>query len=155
MPLGRSYRKIRRFFEKFFLIDDTPFKVAAGAALGIFLGIVPGEGVITTLILASVLRFNRLSATAGVLATNMWTTAVVLPLAAVIGGFLFQVSPSELIQSFDSTYHLGWEFFLSKIILKELVFPIVVGFVIAASAISLVFYFLLYSLLKYRKIKFK
>ncbi len=155
MPLNKLYRKVRRFFEKFFLIDDTPHKVAAGAALGIFLGIVPGEGVLTTLVLASIFRFNRLSATAGVVATNMWTTAAVLPFAAVIGGFLFGTDPSSLIQNFRSTYHLGLKFFLSKLILLDLVLPLAVGFIVAALAVSLVFYFLLYFSLKYKKIKFK
>lgn len=148
-------QKTRRFFEKFFLIDDTPHKVAAGAALGIFLGIVPGEGVITTLVLASLFRFNRLSATAGVLATNMWTTVIFLPIAATIGGFLFRMSPSNLIKNFDSTYHLGLKFFLSKLILADLVLPLAVGFVIAALATSLIFYSILYFSLKYKRIKFK
>lgn len=153
--MKKSYQKTRRFFEKFFLIDDTPHKVAAGAALGIFLGITPGEGVLTTLVLASLFRFNRLSSTAGVLATNMWTTVVFLPIAATIGGFLFHMSPGNLIQNFDSTYHLGLKFFLSKLILMDLVLPLAVGFIIAALVTSLAFYFLLYFSLKYKKIKFK
>ncbi len=81
--------RIKIFFKKFFLINDTPHKIAAGAALGIFLGIVPGEGVMTTLVLASLFRFNRAAALIGVLATNMWTTLAVLPLAAGVGSFLF------------------------------------------------------------------
>lgn len=155
MPLNTFYRKTRLFLEKFFLIDDSPHKVAAGAALGIFLGIIPGEGVIATLVLASLFRFNRLSATAGIFATNMWTTIVFLPIAAAIGGFLFHMNPSNLIQNFDSTYHLGLKFFLSKLILMDLVLPLVVGFIIAALVTSLIFYFILYFSLKYKRIKFK
>jgi uncharacterized protein (DUF2062 family) len=144
--------KIKKFFKQFFLINDTPHKIAGGGALGMFLGIVPGEGVLTTLALASIFRLNRLSATAGVLSTNMWTTFIVLPGAAAIGGFLFDTSGKELIKEFDQTYHLGLKFFLSKAILLDVALPLLVGFFIIAGSISLSFYFLLYYLLKTKKV---
>lgn len=147
-------RKIKQFLRQFFLINDDPHKVAAGAALGIFLGIVPGEGLITTLILSSIFRFNRLSAIAGVLATNMWTTAVVLPLAAGVGGILSGASGRELMADFDRTYHLGWKFFLSKTILFDIALPLVAGFFIVAGIIAFAFYILLYYLLVNHKIRF-
>lgn len=147
-------QKIKFFFRQFFLINDAPRKIAAGAALGIFLGIVPGEGLITALVLASIFKLNRLSATAGVLATNMWTTAVTLPLAAGVGGILSGANGRELISDFNHTYHLGWKFFLSKAILLEVAFPLVAGFFIVAGIIALAFYFLLHYLLVNHKIKF-
>ncbi|MFZ2193449.1 MAG: DUF2062 domain-containing protein [Candidatus Moraniibacteriota bacterium] len=143
-------KRISAFLKKFFLIDDTPHKIAAGAALGIFLGIIPGEGVLATLVLASLFHFNRLSATAGVLAFNMWATVVILPISAGVGAFIFQTNPQELIANFNSTYKLGLKFFLSKIIFFELVLPLIVGFLITAGIIALVFYFLIYFLLKYK-----
>jgi len=153
--MKKTLYKIKTFIKRFFLIDDSPHKVAAGAALGIFLGIIPGEGVTASLVLAYIFRLNKLSATAGALSTNMWGTAAVLPLAAGIGGFLFGIDPSTLIENFKSTYQLGFKYFLSKIIFFSLLLPLIVGFIIAAGIISLAFYFLLYFLLKYRKIKFK
>jgi uncharacterized protein (DUF2062 family) len=145
--------KIKNFFRKFFLINDTPHKIAAGAALGIFLGIVPGEGVLTTLVFASIFRLNRLAATAGVLATNLWTTAVVLPLAAAVGGFLFGVKERMLIKNFHDAYHLGYKYFLSKVILLDVALPLVVGFFVVAGIISVFFYFILKYLLIRRKTK--
>lgn len=145
----------KAFFKKFFLIDDSPHKVAAGAALGIFLGIVPGEGVVSTLVLASLLHFNRLSATAGVLLTNMWGTVLVMPLAAFFGGKIFGVDPGKLVENFNSTFDLGFKYFFSKIIFLDLLLPLIVGFVIVSGTIALGFYFLLYFLLKYHKIRFK
>lgn len=146
--------KIKQFFRQFFLINDNPHKVAAGAALGIFLGIVPGEGLLTSLILASIFRLNRLSATAGALAANMWTTAVVLPPAAGVGGILSGTNSRELMAGFDHAYHLGWKFFLSKTILFDVALPLVIGFFIVAGIIALAFYFLLYYLLVNHKIRF-
>lgn len=147
--------KIKQFFLHFFTLKDTPHNIAAGFALGTFLGIVPGEGVATTLIVASLLRFNRASATIGVLATNMWGTVIVMPIAAAVGGFLFGTTPSYLVQQFDQTYHLGFRFFLSKVIFFDLALPMFVGFILVAGAISLVFYFLLYFILKYKKVSVK
>jgi uncharacterized protein len=152
MYMATIWQKIKSFFLRFFTLKDTPHKIAAGFALGTFIGIVPGEGVATTLILATLFRLNRASATAGVLATNMWGTFVVLPLVTLVGGFLFGVTSGHLTQQFDQTYHLGLRFFLSKAIFFDLALPLIVGFIIVAGAISLTFYFVLYFLLKYRKL---
>ncbi|MFZ2835138.1 MAG: DUF2062 domain-containing protein, partial [Candidatus Moraniibacteriota bacterium] len=85
-----------------------------------------------------------------VLAFNMWATVVILPISAGVGAFIFQTNPQELIANFNSTYKLGLKFFLSKIIFFELVLPLIVGFLITAGIIALVFYFLIYFLLNYK-----
>ena len=148
-------RKILAKFKKFFLIDDTPHKVAAGFALGVFWGIMPGEGVGTTLVTAYILRFNRLSATAGVLASNMWTTFFVLPLATIAGGFVFRVSPEFLMNSFHETYDLGWRYFFTETIFLKILTPFFVGFFIVSFAIALLSYLLVYFVLKYEKMRFR
>ena len=147
--------KTKIYIKQFFLIHDTPHKVAAGFALGVFWGIMPGEGVATTLITAYILRFNRFSATAGVLASNMWMTFVVLPLATMTGGFLFNIKPQELVDNFNATYALGWKYFFSELIFLKILTPFFVGFFIVSISIALFFYFLLYFLLKYEKVRFK
>ncbi|MCX6761888.1 MAG: DUF2062 domain-containing protein [Candidatus Moranbacteria bacterium] len=147
--------KTKKYIKRFFLIDDTPHKVAAGFALGVFWGIMPGEGVGTTLVTAYLLRFNRLSATVGVLASNMWTTFFILPLAAIFGGLVFRVSPDFLINSFHETYDLGWKYFFTETIFLKILTPFFVGFFIVSIAIALFFYFLLYFLLKYKKVRFR
>lgn len=143
--------KIKKFFQHFFTLKDTPNNIAGGAALGVFLGIVPGEGVATTLIIASILKLNRASATAGVIATNMWATLAVLPLATFIGGRIFGISPAQLSSEFNNTVHLGFRFFLSKAIFFDLALPLIVGFIITAGSIALIFYSIIYFLLKYKK----
>jgi uncharacterized protein (DUF2062 family) len=153
--MNKFFLKTKTFIKKFFLIDDSPHKVAAGAALGIFLGIVPGEGVGATLLLSTLFRFNRLSATAGVLSINMWGTVLFLPFAAAVGGLLFGIDSSTLIQNFYDTYNLGIRFFFSKIIFFDLLLPLIVGFLVSAGIFSLAIYFLLYLLLKFKKLKFR
>lgn len=145
--------KIKQFIKQFFLINDAPQKVAGGAAVGIFLGIVPGEGVLATLVVASIFRINKLAATAGVLAVNMWTTALVLPLAAMTGCALFGIEYQVLIDQFYSSYKAGYKTFLIGTVFFDIALPLLVGFFIVAGAISAVFYFLLYFILKRKHIE--
>jgi len=146
--------KIKQFFRKFFLINDTPHKVAAGAALGIFLGIIPGEGVTASIVVALLFRLNRLAAITGALATNMWTTFLVLPLAAWLGGKIFGIEYHDLINDFKATYELGWKCLLSKVVFFDVALPLAVGFIVVAGIIALIFYFVIYYLLKNHKIEF-
>ena len=148
--------KLKQFIKRFFLIDDTPEKVAGGAALGIFLGIFPGEGVLSTLFFATVFRLNKLSATAGVLAFNMWTTFLLLPPSVAIGSFLFRRNYAELMHQFSQIREANTikeTFFLSLSIFSASALPILVGFLITAGAISIGFYFLLFFILKRNHIK--
>lgn len=144
-------KRIRDYIKKFFLIDDTPHKVAGGAALGIFLGIVPGEGVLATLFLAYIFRLNRLAALAGVLSVNMWTLIFVLPIAATIGGIIFHIDPRTLSESFHHSASLGWEFLFSWNVFREVAWPLLVGFVVFAGSVAALVYFGLLFLLIKRK----
>jgi uncharacterized protein (DUF2062 family) len=149
------WQKIKKLFLKFFLINDTPQKVAGGAALGVFLGMIPGEGVTASLVLSSIFRLNRLAAITGALATNMWTTFFVLPIATFVGAFLFNKNSHELIQHFNQNYHLaGYKFFLSKVAFFDLALPLLVGFLVTAGIIALLAYFILLYLLKNHKMEF-
>jgi uncharacterized protein (DUF2062 family) len=144
--------KFKKFLKKFFLINDTPHKVAGGAALGIFLGIIPGEGVLAALLFSSIFRLNRLAATAGVLAANMWSTVIILPVAAYVGAFIFGESAGNLMATFENSRHLGFKFFLSGTIIFKLAIPLMAGFLLTSAVISLGFYFFIYFLLKKHKI---
>jgi uncharacterized protein (DUF2062 family) len=142
--------------KQFFLIDDTPHKVAGGAALGVFLGMTPGEGVLATLFFAYIFRFNRLAALAGVLAVNMWTTVLALPVAATIGGLMFRIEPQMLSNSFHESLSIGWHYLFSWNVLRETAIPLLAGYAIFAGFVAAVIYFsLLYLLIKKKRIKEK
>jgi len=143
--------KIKTSVRKFFLINDTPHKIALGFALGVFLGIVLGEGVTMSLILSSIFGLNRLAATSGALATNMWSTAVILPLAAEIGTLISGENYSSLVAQFQANYHLGYKFFLSKYIFFEIVLPLAIGFTLAALVVAFLAYATVWFLMKNRK----
>jgi uncharacterized protein (DUF2062 family) len=148
--------KFRQLLEKFFLINDSPQKVAGGAALGIFLGIFPGEGILSALFFSAIFRLNKLSATAGVLAANMWATFIFLPPSVAIGSFLFRRDYSELMGQFNRFHQadtIKETFFLSLSIFSASALPILVGFLITAGAVSIGFYLLLLFLLKQKHIE--
>ena len=141
------------FFRRFFLIDDTPHKIAAGAAIGIFLGIAPGVGIAATLVVSSIFRVNRLAAITGVLATNTWSLIVALPLSATVGGCLFGGDKSYLIEKFSLYYQLGYKVFLKKEILFDIVLPLAVGFIVVSGLSALFCYLAILSLIKLHRNK--
>jgi uncharacterized protein (DUF2062 family) len=149
-------KRIRDYIKQFFLIDDTPHKVSGGAALGAFLGIIPGEGVLATLFFAYIFRLNRLAALAGVLAFNMWTTFIALPAAAAIGGLIFRIDPRTLSNDFHETLSLGWQYIFSWNVLRETAIPLLTGYIVLAGSVAAIIYFgLLYLLIKRKKLKEK
>ncbi|OGI16413.1 MAG: hypothetical protein A3J63_01880 [Candidatus Moranbacteria bacterium RIFCSPHIGHO2_02_FULL_40_12b] len=147
-----AIEKIKKIFKKFFLINDTPHKIAGGMAVGIFCGIIPGLGIIFTLILSSLFRLNRASALTGFLITNVWLTTFLLYPAAIFGGFIFNEDPGKNILDFREIYRNGFINFLESGIIVKMAFSLLFGFLFVAGFISIAFYFLLYFFLKKKKI---
>ena len=139
---------MKRFFKQFFRIKDTPHKIAAGAAAGIFLGVLPGPGVTASVVVASIFKMNRLAAIAGALATNHWTTIFMFPVAAAVGCFIFGENRAIIIEQFNQIYSLVFKFLFSKEVLFDIVLPLTVGFVAVSGAIALICYLLTFSLIK-------
>jgi len=107
------------------------------------------------LLFATIFRLNKLSATVGVLAFNMWATFLLLPPSVAIGSFLFRKNYSELIKQFNQFHQtdtIKETFLLSLSIFSASALPILVGFLITAGAVSIGFYFLLYFVLRRRHI---
>ncbi len=146
--MDKNQKKFIRFLYRFFTLNDTPHCIAAGAAVGLFMGILPVEGVITSLLIATIFRLNRAAAMISVAAANIWAMIATLPLAAAIGSFIFGMNPAELVNQFHQTYRNGWGYLLTKESFFKLTFPLITGYVIAGGIISLAFYFFLYFILK-------
>ena len=149
--MAKRKNRLLRFLEKFFTLDDTPHNIAAGAAVGLFMGILPIESVSSSLIITTLLGFNRAAALISVAASNVWIMVAVLPLAALSGGTIFGTSPAQLSNQFSQTYRSGWGYFFTKTSFYRLALPLLLGYFIVGAIISLAFYFSLYVLLKNRK----
>lgn len=148
--MTKTFLRLKSLFLKFLLIDDSPHKIAAGAALGVFWGIMPGEGIGTAIVTATVFRLNRISAMIGVAATNGWSTLFVLPIAIAVGSFLFGTGPGELKSNFIDTYRSGLGHFLTEEAFSGLILPLIAGFLAISLALSLLAYAAAYFFIRSR-----
>lgn len=150
--MNRFRKKYISFAQRFLTLDDTPHRIAIGASVGLFMGILPIESISASLITTAIFSLNHAAALIGVAAMNIWATIVVLPLAAIVGGNLFGASSAELADQFYQTYQSGWGYFFTKAAFLNLAAPLLVGYIIVSTIISVAFYFFMYSILKCRKV---
>jgi uncharacterized protein (DUF2062 family) len=97
--------RCRRIFRYIYLrlvrVGGDPVHVALGFALGVFLGVFPtfGIGIPLSLLFASLLRWNRVSAVLGSLVMNPLTTPFFWTLSGVVGAAIFRADASRLFAS--------------------------------------------------------
>jgi uncharacterized protein (DUF2062 family) len=87
----RAYRWLRYMKIRFVRINDSPEKIAKGAALGIFLGIFPtfGLGFVLAWVGSAVMGWNKAASVLGSFIMNPLTIPFFWTLSAVAGGFIF------------------------------------------------------------------
>ena len=80
--------------------NDSPPRVSAGVAVGVFLGIFPtfGLGLVLAYVLAVVFRINKAAAVVGSLIMNPLTTPFFWTISAIVGGTMIGAE-RELILS--------------------------------------------------------
>ncbi len=149
--------KVTEFFttlyEKLFLINDTPGKIALGLSLGVFAGILPGTGPIAALFLAFILRANRASALIGCLLTNTWLSFVTFILAIKAGSVILGINWQDV--------HQDWNYFLRefrwlhlfKLSVLKVILPVILGYLVIAFCLGLSAY--LVTLITIMKVKHK
>ncbi len=121
-------------------INDSNQKVALGIAVGVFFGIIPGAGLIISLLAASLLRVNKAAALLGCLVTNTWISLVTAILAVKIGAFIFKISWQELWQvSLNLIRNFNFSDFFNLAILRILT-PVFTGYIIISFCFALVSY---------------
>ncbi len=81
-------RYLRLFYLKLFRIHDTPQKIALGSGVGVFLGIIPGTGLIAAIFAAAILKINRAACILGALFTNTWMSIFVFIAALKTGAYI-------------------------------------------------------------------
>jgi uncharacterized protein (DUF2062 family) len=144
-------KTITKFFQQFFTLRDTPHHIAGGFALSLFLGILPVESIFSPLLLAFLFKFNRTATLIGIAFTNFWAMVAMLPVATVVGGFLFGRNPFDLANEFHQIYGNGLGYFFTKESLTTLTLPLFAGYVVVSAVISLTLYFFVYFILKKRQ----
>jgi uncharacterized protein (DUF2062 family) len=139
---NRFFRLLKFIYLKLFRIHDSPQRIALGFGLGIFLGILPGTGLIAALFLAALLRLNRASAIFGALLTNTWLSILTFFFSLKAGSFVMRLDWQEVYRDwgvFLRNFH--WQDLYKLAILKTIL-PVIVGYIIVAFTLAFVVYLL-------------
>lgn len=77
----------KNLYQRFIKIRGNPRQIASGFSLGIFIGMSPTMGlqIIMAVFFASLLKWNKISATIGVLITNAFTAPLLYALTYLVG----------------------------------------------------------------------
>ena len=83
-----------KLYEQFIRLKGNPHQIALGFSLGLLIGMTPfiGVHIISSMILASLLRWNKISAVIGVNITNVGTAPLIYPVNYWVGRRLVGVS---------------------------------------------------------------
>ncbi|MGA6993279.1 MAG: DUF2062 domain-containing protein [Candidatus Deferrimicrobiaceae bacterium] len=97
--LERCRRIFRYIYLRLVRVGGDPVHIALGFSLGVFLGVFPtfGIGIPLSLLLASVFRWNRVSAVLGSLVMNPITTPFFWTLSGTLGAAIFRVNASKVM----------------------------------------------------------
>ncbi|MDD5731252.1 MAG: DUF2062 domain-containing protein [Candidatus Omnitrophica bacterium] len=136
--------KLSRFFKviylKFFRINDSPQKIALGFGLGVFLGVLPGTGLVASLFLAMLFRLNRASALLGSLLTNTWISFVSFVLSVKVGAFILGLDWHSVK---DGWLHVLKDFHwrnLLELSVVDTILPVVLGYFVVSFCIGILAY---------------
>jgi len=97
----RSRRIFRYIYLRLVRVGGDPVHIGLGFAVGVFLGIFPtfGVGTFLALLIASVMRWNRISAVLGSLVMNPLTTPFFWTLSGSLGAAIFRADAKKVLQS--------------------------------------------------------
>jgi uncharacterized protein (DUF2062 family) len=137
MPLSPSLRNLR---DKLLGINDSAHRIAWGAAIGLFLGVFPGTGVLAALVMAFILRANKAAALAGALTVNTWINVVTFPIALAIGAYASGSDPAVITKEWSlATDPFIWQRFLS-FLLHRAILSLLAGYTVIGLALGSVGY---------------
>lgn len=133
-------RFLKLIYLKLFRIHDTPQRIALGAGVGVFLGIIPATGPIAAVFMAFLLRLNRAAALLGSLLTNTWLSILTFFLSIKIGASIMRVDGGDL--------QMNWAQFLKgfKVITLfnlatlKIILPVIIGYFVIGFFLGLIVY---------------
>lgn len=140
-------RKIKLFSESFKnrlqklkLINDSPQRIAVGFGIGVFLGIMPGFGIIAALIAAAILKVNRVSIILGTLLTNTWLSLLILILSIKVGSGIIGVDWKDVYNQWSLLIKdFSWKK-ITSLSLHNVVYPVIVGYIVISIFLGILAY---------------
>ena len=150
-PNLRRQNLWHRLYEKLVKINDTPQNIALGFGLGVFAGILPGTGPVAAVLLAVILKANRIAAFTGGLLTNTWLSLVTFVMSVKIGAWITGAEWSEIYQQCKTLFkNFHWKNFFDTSIL-EIIYPLIVGYLVISSVLGVITYGVVLTVLKKRE----
>ena len=104
-PAGWVAKGLKRLYHRFLRIRGNPQQIALGLALGVFIGMSPFMGIhaVIAVMSASVVKWSKIAAAAGVFITNPLTAPLIYPLTYRLGATITGFSePFHLRTLFES-----------------------------------------------------
>lgn len=152
-----SADKVKGFFRliylKLFRINDSPQKIALGAGLGVFSGILPGTGPIAAVCLAFIFRANRAAALLGSLITNTWLSFFIFLPAIKTGSFMLGLQWEEAHQQCLWIFaNPRWRQ-LAGLSFLRFILPAIIGYLIIGFILGAVIYLITLAAMKISKEK--
>jgi uncharacterized protein (DUF2062 family) len=152
---NRIARFLKAVYLKLFRINDSPFKIALGFGLGVFIGVMPGVGPVAALLLAFLLRVNRASALLGSLLFNTWVGLLVLVFAIKVGSTVRGIPYTEIYADWLKLINeLKWERLFEASVYDVLI-PIGIGYLIISFTFALVAALIVFMIARQIKIRKK
>ncbi len=134
-------KKILGFFlEKLFKINDSPQKIAAGVALGVFSGILPGTGPAAALFLAFIFKANRAAALFAAILTNTWLSLLTFILAIKVGSAILKINWMQVKRDAEGAISGFHWIGLFKVSFLKVIFPLFIGYLAIGIAAGLLSY---------------
>jgi len=128
-------RRLSRTGLILFHVEDTPARVAAAFAIGIFIAFFPILGIHTgmALVIAIALRLSKVAILAGAWTNNPWTLAPMYTAGTLLGCAVLGVSPASLG---GVDWSLGGRAFYDSLAagLRPLILPFVLGNLLLGAA---------------------
>ncbi len=149
----KEKKSIKNLYRRFIKIRGNPREIAYGFSLGIFIGMSPTMGVqiILAVFIASLLKWNKISATIGVLITNAFTAPLLYTMTYLVGARILGMKnnfsfPKEM--NLDSVMAL-----MEKA--PSILGAMTVGGVVVGIPLAIVSYFAAYKLSEFYQNKVK
>jgi uncharacterized protein (DUF2062 family) len=143
---------LRRTGQVLLHVEDSPSRVAAAFALGLFIAFFPILGIHTGMAIAIALAFrlNKVAILFGAWTNNPWTVTPMYTAGTVLGCFILGVSPASLA---GIDWSLTGRAFYASLIegFRPLLLPFVVGNLLLGTAAAGVTFLALRSLLARRR----
>ncbi|MFO7559958.1 MAG: DUF2062 domain-containing protein [Desulfobacterales bacterium] len=136
------FASLQKAYERFLKIRGNPHEIALGFALGLFVGVAPCMGIQTVIavFLASLLKWNKISAAVGVWISNPISAPFLYGFTFYVGSLFTGVAESfRPAGVFDFSY-------LYQIVLKarEIFWTLTIGGVIVGFPVAVLGYYLSY-----------